>query len=147
MRNMSDVIAKSLTPLSTIQICNTKSIRYSKLEKTAKNLIFGYLDHSKSHFSDFWMIQDEWHLVKIMHTIKFYQNMQYRDSPMFHTQENSQKLYGSFKKAKTCIRVAQKKIFKVNQIFPGPAVFAETLQILCFKLLWSIGKIWMRDFE
>ena len=92
MRNMSDVIAKSLTPLSTIQICNTKSIRYSKLEKTAKNLIFGYLDHSKSHFSDFWMIQDEWHLVKIMHTIKFYQNMQYRDSPMFRTQENSQKL-------------------------------------------------------
>ena len=52
--------------------------------------------------------------------------MQYRVNPMLKTQENSQKPYGSFKKAETRIRVARKKIFKANQIFHGPAVSAET---------------------
>ena len=50
---MSDVIVKSLTPFSTIQIYNIKLFRYSKLEKMGKNLVFGYLDHSKRHFFDF----------------------------------------------------------------------------------------------
>ena len=36
MQNMSDVIAKSLTTLSTIEICKTESIRFSKLENMAK---------------------------------------------------------------------------------------------------------------
>ena len=38
-----------------------------------------------------------------MHTIDFYQNMQYKVDPMHQTQENGQKplfwLFGSFKKA------------------------------------------------
>ena len=50
-------IAESWKTFSTITICNIKSIQQTKLKKTAKNLFFGSLDHSKMHFSDFWMIQ------------------------------------------------------------------------------------------
>ena len=41
---------------STITLCNIKSIQQIKLQKMAKNLFFGSLDHSKMHFRDFWMI-------------------------------------------------------------------------------------------
>ena len=41
---------------SIIIICNLKSIRCTKLKKMAKNLIFGYLDHSKWHF--LWILND-----------------------------------------------------------------------------------------
>ena len=39
---------------STTTICKIKSIRQTKLEKMAKNLLFGSLDHSKMHFCDSW---------------------------------------------------------------------------------------------
>ena len=41
---------------STITLCNIKSIQQNKVQKMAKNLYFGSLDHSKMHFSDFSMI-------------------------------------------------------------------------------------------
>ena len=49
-------IAESWKTFSTITICNIKSIQQTKLKKTAKNLFFGSLDHSKMHFCDSWMI-------------------------------------------------------------------------------------------
>ena len=56
MQNMSDTITKSSGLFSKTKMCNLKSIRPTKLEKMAKNLFFGSLDHSKLHFCDFWMI-------------------------------------------------------------------------------------------
>ena len=50
-------IAKCCKSLRTNTICNANSIQQTKPKKTAKNLLFGTLDHSKMHFSDFWMIQ------------------------------------------------------------------------------------------
>ena len=49
-------LAKCCKTLSSITICNIKSIQEAKLLKMAKNLIFGLLDHSKMHFFDVWMI-------------------------------------------------------------------------------------------
>ena len=49
-------IAKSQKTFSTIKICNIKSIQQTEVQKTAKNLCFGSLDHSKMHFCDIWMI-------------------------------------------------------------------------------------------
>ena len=62
LRSLNDPIwpgnaAQSWKTYSAITICNIKSIQQTKLKKTAKNLFFGSLDHSKMHFSDFWMIQ------------------------------------------------------------------------------------------
>ena len=42
MGNMTAHLSRSF---SIIKICNLKSIRYTKLKKMAKNLVFGYLDH------------------------------------------------------------------------------------------------------
>jgi hypothetical protein len=67
--NMGDKMAHSCTLLSSINVYNIKSIRCTKLKKMVKNLIFGYLDHSKRHFHDFWMIQHEWYDGRLMHTI------------------------------------------------------------------------------
>ena len=53
---ISDTMAKSFRPFSLIKICNIKLTRWTKLEKMAKNLLFGTLDHSKIHFPDFSMI-------------------------------------------------------------------------------------------
>ena len=41
---------------STITLCNIKSIQQTKVQKMAKNLFFGSLDHSKMNFCDIWMI-------------------------------------------------------------------------------------------
>ena len=49
-------LATCCKTLSTITICNTKSIQQAKLLKMAKNLIFGLLDYSKMHFCYVWMI-------------------------------------------------------------------------------------------
>ena len=40
----------------SIIICNIMSIQQTQLQKMAKNLFFGSLDHSKMHFCDLWMI-------------------------------------------------------------------------------------------
>ena len=48
--SMGHTMANSCTPFSSIEICNIKSTRCTKLKKMAKNLVFGYLDHSKRHF-------------------------------------------------------------------------------------------------
>ena len=53
---ISDTMAKSFRPFSRIKICNIKSIQQPNLQKMAKNLLFGTLDHSKIHFPDFSMI-------------------------------------------------------------------------------------------
>ena len=53
-------IAESWKTFSTITICNIKSIQQTKLQKMAKNLFFGSLDHSKKYFSDLWMIVMNW---------------------------------------------------------------------------------------
>ena len=66
---ISDTIAKSFRPFSFIKICNIKSIWCTKLNKLAKNLIFGYLYHSKRLFCVFWMIQHGWYDGQLMHTI------------------------------------------------------------------------------
>ena len=50
-------VAESWKTFSTITICNIKSTQQTKLQKMTKNLFFGSSDHSKMHFSDFWMIQ------------------------------------------------------------------------------------------
>ena len=57
-------MANSCTPFSTFKICNIKSVWCTKLKKIAKNLVFDYLDHSKRHFSDFWMIHHEVMMAK-----------------------------------------------------------------------------------
>ena len=49
-------VATCWKTLSTITTCHIKSIKQTKLKKTAKNLFFGSLDHSKMHLRDFWMI-------------------------------------------------------------------------------------------
>ena len=49
-------LATCCKTLSTVTICNTKSMQQAKHLKTAKNLIFGPLNHSKMHFCDVWMI-------------------------------------------------------------------------------------------
>ena len=49
-------IAESWKTFSTITICNIKAIQHTKLKKMAKNLFFGYLDHSKRHF--LWCLND-----------------------------------------------------------------------------------------
>ena len=56
---LTDNIIKSWRPFSTIKICNMKSIKWTNLHKMAKNLIFGSLDHSKTHFEGFWMTQHD----------------------------------------------------------------------------------------
>ena len=43
-------IAECWRTFSSIKICNMKSIGRTKVKKMAKNLIFGYLDHSKIRF-------------------------------------------------------------------------------------------------
>ena len=48
--------AESWKTFYTITICNIKSIQQTKVQKIAKNLIFGSLDHSKMHLCDIWMI-------------------------------------------------------------------------------------------
>ena len=58
---MTDTMAKWYWPFSSIIICNIKSIRCTEVKKMAKNIVFGYLDHSKRHFSDFWMIHYDWY--------------------------------------------------------------------------------------
>ena len=45
--------------LSTITICNTKSIQQAKHLKMAENLTFGSGDHSKMHFPGAWMILND----------------------------------------------------------------------------------------
>ena len=49
-------VAKCWKISSTITICNIMPIKQSKLQKMAKNVFFGSLDHSKMHFCDLWMI-------------------------------------------------------------------------------------------
>ena len=49
-------VAECLKTFSTITLCNIKSIQQTKLQKRAKILFFGSLDHSKIHFCDPWMI-------------------------------------------------------------------------------------------
>ena len=44
------MMAEWSTQFISIRICNIKSIRYNKLKKMAKKLIFGYLDHPKCVF-------------------------------------------------------------------------------------------------
>ena len=44
---------------TSITTCNIKLFQLTRVQKTAKNLLFGTLDHSKMHFCDFWMIQHE----------------------------------------------------------------------------------------
>ena len=54
--SIGDMRANLSRSFSTIIICNLKSIRCTYLKKMAKNLIFGYLDHSKWHF--LWILND-----------------------------------------------------------------------------------------
>ena len=49
-------VAECWKTFSSITICNIKSIQQTKIQKMAKNLYFGSLDHSKMHFSGFWII-------------------------------------------------------------------------------------------
>ena len=49
-------VADCWKTFSSIKICNIKSIQQPNLQKMAKNLLFGTLDHSKIHFPDFSMI-------------------------------------------------------------------------------------------
>ena len=87
--------------LSTITICNTKSIQQAKHLKMAENLIFGSMDHSKMHFRGAWMILHE--LVTLSKNYLYYHYMQYQVDPTMQTPENGEKphfwLYGSFKNA------------------------------------------------
>ena len=53
----SSMCAKCFRTFISIRLCNIKLTRQTKLKKMAKNLIFGYLDHSKMIFHGFWMIQ------------------------------------------------------------------------------------------
>ena len=133
--SMSYTMAKSCTPFSSIRICIIKSIRCTKLKKRSKNLIFGYLDHSKRLFSDFWMIQHDFKDGQIVSTNHFYHNMQYEVNPMLQTREIGRNPYGSFKRAETRIRVVRKIFLKINKIFPGHAVFAGSSQkVWIFRL-------------
>ena len=54
--NSGYMMALSSPSFSSIKICNIKSILYTKLKKMAKNLIFGYLDHSKGAI--WWLLND-----------------------------------------------------------------------------------------
>ena len=67
--SMGDTMANSYTRLISIKICNIKSMQCTKLKKMAKNLVFGYLDHSKRHFFEFWMIQHGWYDGQLIHII------------------------------------------------------------------------------
>ena len=49
-------LAEHWWTFSFIKICNIKSIGQAKVKKRAKNLIFGYLDHSKRQF--LWFLTD-----------------------------------------------------------------------------------------
>ena len=49
-------LAEGWKTFSTITICNIKSTQQIKTQKIAKNLVFGSLDHPKTHLRDFWII-------------------------------------------------------------------------------------------
>ena len=49
-RSRSGNVVQCWKSSSTITLCNIKSIQQTKLQKMAKNLFFGSLDHSKMHF-------------------------------------------------------------------------------------------------
>ena len=63
----------------------------------AKNLIFGYLDHSKMIFHGFWMIHYVQYCYQNVKDIKYYQNLQYEVHPTDQTQDIDPKEKGSFK--------------------------------------------------
>ena len=104
-------IAKCWKSFRTITICNIKSIQQTKLQKMAKNLRFGSLDHSKMHFRDFWMILHErycsW-IVKIILVLSNYaiwspsdwSNLRYRPRTEWIIQE-FYTFYGKNRKTRT----------------------------------------------
>ena len=105
----------------------------------AKNLIFGYLDHSKWHF--LWILNDPlWaipppthahHLVLAKYAIS--SRSEVRNA--IKTREIGRNPYGSFKRAETRIRVVRKFFLKITRIFPGRAVFAGSSQkVWIFRL-------------
>ena len=108
---------RMLKTFSTITICNIKSIQQTKLQKMAKNLFFGSLDHSKMHFSDFWMIQHDQKLLTPFSTIIICNMKSIRPTKL-------EKLTKDWRDHSKFIRVARKRSQKENQIFPGHAVFA-----------------------
>ena len=81
-------LTESWKTFNTITICNIKSIQETKLQKMAENLYFGYLDHSKMHFCDFWMILH--HLVTLPKVGKHLALSQYAISSR-HKRPNSRK--------------------------------------------------------
>ena len=93
-------IAESWKVFSTITICNIKSIQQTKLQKMAKTLHFGSLDHSKMHLCDFWIILQDLvtlpkvgkHLVLLQYAVSSRSNRSNRPKPFFW-------LLGSFKNA------------------------------------------------
>ena len=52
-------VAKCCNTFRSIWIWNIKSIQQTKVQKLAKNLCFGSLDHSKMHFLGIWMIHQD----------------------------------------------------------------------------------------
>ena len=110
-------IAKCRKTFNYITICNIKSIQETKLQKMAKNLYFGSLDHSKMHFLDFWMIQHDQKLLTPFSTIIICNMKSIRPTKL-------EKLTKDWRDHSKFIRVARKRSQKENQIFPGHAVFA-----------------------
>ena len=90
-------LAEHWRTFSSIKICNIKSIGLTKVKKTAKNLIFGYLDHSKMISCGFWMIQHVPYWSRIVSTIFYYLDMQYEVHPTDQSRDIDLKVNGSFK--------------------------------------------------
>ena len=117
----------------------------------AKNLIFGYLDHSKWHF--LWILNDPpwaipWpthahHLVLAKYAIS--SRSEVRNA--IKTREIGRNPYGSFKRAETRRRVARKTFLKKNQILPGQAVFAVILPEHCSFIQKFFQKIAAHGFS
>ena len=116
-------VARCWKTFSFITICNIKSIQQTKLLKMAKNLIFSSLDHSKMHFCDVWMILHD--LVTLPNVIKHLMLSQYAIS-RWSDGPNSRKWPITGWIIQNSLRVTQRFFSKINEIFPGHAVFARS---------------------
>ena len=96
-------VADCWKTFSSIKICNIKSIQQPNLQKMAKNLLFGTLDHSKIHFPDFSMILHDLAVLPIVGKHLVLSKMQHQVDPTTQYPENGQKPpfwhFGSFKNA------------------------------------------------
>ena len=117
MQNMSDTKTKSSGLFSKTKICNLKSIRPTKLEKMTKNLFFCPLDHSKMIFEWSSMSHTITELLRTVSFIKICNMKSIRPTQV-------KKLTPTWIDHSRILRVVREISLKINQIFPGHAVFA-----------------------